>query len=132
MRTSRANVYAIGECAEIQGQTFSLVETVQAQATQLAKTLVGEPTDWHARVYGTHLKMRDVDLFAVGDTAQASHQDAVVEDSHHGIYRRLFFSGQHLIGSVLFGNTSASRRITESIGTALNIRERESLLFGNT
>ncbi|MBW2941167.1 FAD-dependent oxidoreductase [Zhongshania aquimaris] len=45
LETSAANVYAMGDCAEVAGHVLVYVAPLMAQARALAKTLTGEPTE---------------------------------------------------------------------------------------
>ena len=44
LRTSHANIYALGDCAEVEGLNLLYVMPLMACARALAKTLAGEPT----------------------------------------------------------------------------------------
>ena len=44
LRTSHANIYALGDCAEVDGLNLLYVMPLMACARALAKTLAGEPT----------------------------------------------------------------------------------------
>ena len=45
LETSAPNVYAMGDCAEVNGHVLVYVAPLMAQARALAKTLSGEPTE---------------------------------------------------------------------------------------
>ena len=45
LRTNAANVYALGDCAEVEGHVLPYVLPLMAQARALASTLAGNPTD---------------------------------------------------------------------------------------
>ena len=45
LETSAPNVYAMGDCAEVNGHVLVYVAPLMAQARALAKTLAGEPTE---------------------------------------------------------------------------------------
>lgn len=45
LETSAANVYAFGDCAEVQGHVLVYVAPLMAAARALGKTLAGEPTE---------------------------------------------------------------------------------------
>ncbi len=45
LETSASNVYAMGDCAEVNGHVLVYVAPLMAQARALAKTLSGEPTE---------------------------------------------------------------------------------------
>ena len=44
LQTSAPNVYALGDCAEVQGHVLVYVAPLMAAARALGKTLAGEPT----------------------------------------------------------------------------------------
>lgn len=90
MQTSVPGIYAIGECCEIDGQTFGTVACL-AQADILAARLAGEVTaPFTLTDNGVRLKVTGVELFSLGRaTAQA---DDVVWSSWDPLtrhYRRL-------------------------------------------
>lgn len=45
LQTSANNVYALGDCAEINGKVMAYLQPIMLSANALAKTLLGEPTD---------------------------------------------------------------------------------------
>ena len=130
MATGCREVYAIGECAEVVGEHHALVEAVNLQADTLAANLCGEDVQLESRVCGTTLKLADLPLFAIGETATPRPTDAWVDDATMSVYRRLFMKGEQLVGSVLYGDTRASRGIASRIGQSLSLEEQEHLLFG--
>lgn len=133
LRTSAPGVYALGECANVDGNNFALVEATYAQADALAATLFGKTQSVPPITLGTRLKVSSTALFAAGETRPSRNEklnDVVVEDDRDGIYRRLFFSDRKLIGAVLLGNTNAAREITQKIGTEVADIDRDRLAFG--
>ncbi len=45
MQTSAPDVYALGDCAEIEGKVLSYLQPILLSANALAKTLAGQPTN---------------------------------------------------------------------------------------
>ncbi|GAL02601.1 nitric oxide reductase FlRd-NAD(+) reductase [Photobacterium aphoticum] len=45
LRTSQADIYALGDCAEINGRVLAYLQPALLSANALAKTLLGTPTD---------------------------------------------------------------------------------------
>jgi nitric oxide reductase FlRd-NAD(+) reductase len=45
LQTSVNNIYALGDCAEINGKVMSYLQPILLSANALAKTLLGQPTD---------------------------------------------------------------------------------------
>ncbi len=120
MQTSVPDIYAIGECCEIDGQTFGLVAPCLAQADILAARLAGEVTaPFTLTDNGVRLKVTGVALFSLGRaTAQA---DDVVWSSWDPLtrhYRRLLIHQGALAGVLLMGDCRSAATFTDLLATA--------------
>lgn len=120
MQTSAANVSAIGECCEIDGQTFGLVAPCLAQADILAARLAGEavasfaPTD-----SGMRLKVTGIELFTAGRATE--QPDDVVWSAWDPLtrhYRRLLIHRGALAGVLLMGDCRSAATFTDLLATA--------------
>jgi nitrite reductase (NADH) large subunit len=91
LRTSDANIYAVGECVEHRGQCYGLVAPLYEMAKTLAATLAGEQASGYTgSATSTKLKVTGVDLFSAGDFAEGNENDEVVlRDPRRGIYKRI-------------------------------------------
>jgi nitrite reductase (NADH) large subunit len=110
MAASAPGVFAIGECAEHRGTAYGLVEPAYAQADVLAARLTGDTVAAFApMVLATNLKVSSVPVFSAGaieagdGSGQPGTTAAVVEDRRNGVYRKLVFRGDRLVGCVLVG-----------------------------
>ena len=131
MASPRAGVFALGECAEVEGTNYQLVEPIYQQAEVLAQNLCGIPAHLPSVVQGSHLKVDDVPLFFAGTVPpEIAPHDAVIEDSGQRVYRRLFIQDGVLRGAVLFGDTLGARDIQRHINTAISPSQSQSLAFG--
>lgn len=131
LATSAAGIYALGECAEIDGTNYQLVEPINVQADVLAQNLCGGVAIFSGAVQGSHLKIEDVPLFFAGTVPQEiGMEDAVIEDSMSRVYRRLCIDSGVLRGAVLFGDTVGAREIQNRINTALSPSQIQDLAFG--
>lgn len=109
MASSLPGISAIGECCEIDGQTWGLVAPCLRQAEVLADRLCGAPGEgfvWQDA--GTRLKVTGIELFCAGEQ-QAGEQDDIYTswdpiDRH---YRRLLLRDGRLRG-VLLGLEAAN------------------------
>lgn len=120
MQTSAPNVYAIGECCEIDGQTFGLVAPCLAQADILAARLAGDVTAPFAPVDGgVRLKVTGVELFSLGRAA-AQEGDTVWSswDPITRHYRRLLIHRGALAGVQLMGDCRSAAALTDLLATA--------------
>ncbi len=106
MASSLPGISAIGECCEIDGQTWGLVAPRLRQAEVLADRLCGAPGEgfvWQDA--GTRLKVTGIELFSAGEQ-QAGEQDDIYTswdpiDRH---YRRLLLRDGRLRGVLLMGD----------------------------
>ena len=90
MCSSDADIYAVGECVEHNGQVFGLVAPLYDQAKVLARALLGEEAAFVPKQTSTKLKVTGVDLFSAGDFAEADdREDIVFRDLARGVYKRL-------------------------------------------
>ncbi|MDF7647844.1 nitrite reductase small subunit NirD [Pantoea sp. Acro-805] len=127
LQTQVDHVYALGECCEIDGETFGLVAPCLAQAEVLAAQLAGKPVaDFHYQESGTRLKVTGIEMFSAGDIREG---DSITSfDPIDGHYRRLFLRDGALRGVLLFGDSQAAGTLL----TQLQQAERVDInaLFG--
>ncbi|MFO1183930.1 MAG: nitrite reductase large subunit NirB [Bauldia sp.] len=133
MRTSDPDIFAVGECAEAEGQVFGLVAPLYEMAGVLAAQLAGQSdARFASSALATRLKVTGIDLFSAGDFAEApDREDIVLRDPARGVYRRLVLKGGHVVGAVLYGDTADSAWFFDLIKSAADIGPfRENLIFG--
>jgi nitrite reductase (NADH) large subunit len=132
LRTSDPAIFALGECVEHDKQLFGLVAPLYDQAKVLAATLLGQNAAFKPVQTATKLKVTGVDLFSAGDFADApGREDIVFRDPGRGVYKRLILEGDHLIGAVMYGDTSDGSWFFDLIKQGRDISDlRETLIFG--
>ncbi len=132
MITSDADIYALGECVEHQGEIFGLVAPLYDQAKVLAQTLLGDEAAFKQRSLSTKLKVTGCDLFSAGDFAEGdTREDIVFRDPARGVYKRLVLENDKLVGAVMYGDTADSNWFFGLIRDAEDVSEmRETLIFG--
>jgi nitrite reductase (NADH) large subunit len=108
LRTSDANIFAVGECVEHRGQCYGLVAPLYEMARTLAATLAGDEVQGYSgSVVSTKLKVTGVDLFSAGDFAEGNEQDEIVlRDPLRGVYKRIVLRENRIVGAVLYGDTA--------------------------
>jgi nitrite reductase (NADH) large subunit len=109
MRTSEADIYAVGECIEHNGQVFGLVAPIWEQAKVCGARLAGDT----AAVYDpppifTSLKITGVDVFSAGALAAADDcdEELTLHDAAGGLYKKVILRGDRVVGSVLYGSVA--------------------------
>ena len=108
-RTSDRNVYAIGECASWNEQTFGLVAPGYDMARVAARHIAGlDDVAFVGADMSTKLKLMGVDVASIGDAhAKSAHcRTFHYTDEVKQIYKKIVVSedGKKLLGAVLVGN----------------------------
>ncbi|WP_226068891.1 nitrite reductase large subunit NirB [Dickeya zeae] len=131
LRTTDEAISALGECAEINGETVGLVAPCLAQADVLAARLAGQPVaDYVPTPLATRLKVTGIDVVSAGELhPQAGDQTHSLSDPLGGHYRRLIFRDDRLCGALLFGHVNDSPQLLAAMETRLPSAP-SSLLFG--
>lgn len=132
MQTSRADVYALGECCEFNQQTFGLVAPIWTQINVLMKVLAGEESAFVIEPTPTKLKVSGVNLFSVGKI-QPSAEDSCIffKDVSANHYRKLVVNDGLLVGAILYGNVADGSWYFQLIQNKTNVSDMLDLLvFG--
>jgi nitrite reductase (NADH) large subunit len=133
MRTSDADILAIGECAEVGGHVYGLVAPLYEMARVAAAQLCGDgATSFVHNDTPTKLKVTGIELFSLGDSVDDEDgQEIVLCDAAAGVYKRLMIKDNRIIGAVLFGETSDGVWFNDLKNKELDISEmRDTLIFG--
>lgn len=110
-RTSDEHVYAIGECASWNDQTFGLVAPGYDMARVAARHIAGEAEAVFAGAdMSTKLKLMGVDVASIGDAhgKTAGSRTFQYTDELRQVYKKIVVSedGQKLLGAVLVGDAA--------------------------
>ncbi|RYF20005.1 MAG: nitrite reductase (NAD(P)H), partial [Comamonadaceae bacterium] len=110
-RTSDRNVYAVGECASWNEQTFGLVAPGYDMARVAARHIAGDASASFAGAdMSTKLKLMGVDVASIGDAqGRTPHcRNYQYIDERKQIYKKIVVSedGKLLLGAVLVGDAT--------------------------
>ncbi|PXY19898.1 nitrite reductase large subunit [Prauserella coralliicola] len=122
-RTSDPDVFAIGECAALEGRVYGLVAPGYSMAEVAAATLLGKEASFPGADTSTKLKLMGVDVASFGD-AHATTEGAlevVFNDAVSGSYKKLVVSDDAgtLLGGVLVGDASEYNLLRPLVGNKL-------------
>ncbi|WP_166253259.1 NAD(P)/FAD-dependent oxidoreductase [Marinobacter salicampi] len=136
LQTSDPDIYALGECCQVNEQTFGLVDPGYQQADVLARVLNhasnGELPAYVPVVAPTRLKISGIPIFSCGETETDGTTEALVWQDHEAKrYCRFVIRDGRLAGAVLFGETREGPWYAQRIQQADDISAfRSSLAFG--
>jgi nitrite reductase (NADH) large subunit len=134
MATSDADIYAVGECIEHNGQVFGLVAPIWEQAKVCGARLA----DDQAAVYVpppvfTSLKITGIDVFSAGALAAADEADdeITLHDAKRGVYKKVVLRDDRVVGSVLYGNVVDGPWYVQLMRDKTDVSAfRDQLVFG--
>jgi nitrite reductase (NADH) large subunit len=133
MHTSDPDIFAVGECAEAEGQVFGLVAPLYEMAGVIAAQLAGDTSAKFApSATATRLKVTGINLFSAGDFADGKDREEIVlRDASRGVYKRLNIKDNRVIGTVMYGETSDGAWFFDHVEKGTDISAmRETLIFG--
>ena len=113
---SDESVYAIGECAQHDGQVYGLVAPAWEQARVLAGVLTGDTARYGGSQTVTRLKAAGVELAAMGDVHVDESDDTELvtfTDAARGTYQKLVLRADRVVGAILLGDTRAAGTVTQ-------------------
>jgi nitrite reductase (NADH) large subunit len=121
--TSDEHIYAIGECACVNGTVYGLVAPGNAMAEVVADRLLGGRSTFERGDLSTKLKLLGVDVASFGD-AHAKTEGAlevVFNDAVAGTYKKLVVSddARTLLGGVLVGDATQYPLLRPLVGRDL-------------
>ncbi|MEU1984945.1 nitrite reductase large subunit NirB [Nocardia sp. NPDC019395] len=123
LATSDPNIYAIGECAAIEGVCYGLVAPGYTTAEIVADRLLGGAGEFPGADMSTKLKLLGVDVASFGD-AHGKTEGAlsvVLHDAARGTYAKLVISddAQTLLGGILVGDATQYAALRPLVGRPL-------------
>lgn len=122
-RTSDPAVYAIGECAAVDGKVYGIVAPGYAMAEIVAARLTGGEGSFPEPDMSTKLKLMGVDVASFGDAHAATEGalEVAFNDAVAGTYKKLVVSddSKTLLGGVLVGDASEFNTLRAMVGRPL-------------
>lgn len=119
LQTSDPDIYAIGECAEYEGNVYGLVGPGFEQAAVVATHIAGAKASYAGSVPATKLKIVGTDVFSMGDVEQLEQRPDIstveFEEQDGAVYRRLVLKRGRLIGALALGDWAELSRIQEAV-----------------
>jgi nitrite reductase (NADH) large subunit len=115
-RTVDDRIYAIGECAAVDGRCYGLVAPGYAMADVVVDRLLGGEAVLETPDTSTKLKLLGVDVASFGATS--GPLDVVYADPVHGVYAKLVLTddAHTLLGGILVGDASAYAALRAAVG----------------
>lgn len=133
LRSSDEHIWAIGECAAVQGRMYGLVAPGYDMAEVVVDRLLAGDGEFTGADMSTKLKLLGVDVASFGDAhgetegaLELTYQDAV-----SGVYKKLVISedGKRLLGGVLVGDAEAYGILRPMVSSGMELPENPEELI---
>ena len=123
MQTRDPDIYAVGECAQFDGQVIGLVGPGYAQAEVAAAAISGDIARYTPTLNATKLKVIGADVFSVGDVEQLEVNANVKSHIWQSdtSYRRIFVERGKLVGALAVGAWDQVSRLQEATQSAATV-----------
>ena len=122
-RTNDENVFAIGECALVDGKVYGLVAPGYAMAQVVADRLLERPSAFTGADTSTKLKLMGVDVASFGDALARTEGalEVAISNPVSGSYAKLVVDdrAQTVLGGVLVGDASRYGALRTMVGKPL-------------
>ncbi|KAJ54421.1 hypothetical protein ACMU_18510 [Actibacterium mucosum KCTC 23349] len=117
MQTSDPDIFAVGECAEHNGQLQGLVGPGYAQAEVAAQVIAGKNAAFSGAKPATKLKVIGAEVFSAGEIEQLDVRPNVASHTWRDDsgYRRIFVERGKLVGAVAVGDWEQTSRVQDAI-----------------
>ncbi|WP_454195630.1 nitrite reductase large subunit NirB [Nocardia sp. Marseille-Q1738] len=123
LQTSDPNIWAIGECAAVEGVCYGLVAPGYSTAEIVADRLLGGEGEFPGADMSTKLKLLGVDVASFGDAHGVTEGalSVVLHDAAKGTYAKLVVSddAKTLLGGILVGDATAYSALRPLVGRPL-------------
>jgi nitrite reductase (NADH) large subunit len=124
METKSPGIYAAGDVAEHRGRCYGLWPAAQRQGEVAGVNMAGGNAVYEGTTVSNRLKVVGVDLTAVGDIDAEGKLECVVRsDRETGIYRKLAFKEDKIVGCLLLGDVKGVQEIQNAIESKIPVKD---------
>jgi NAD(P)H-nitrite reductase large subunit len=117
MQTSAPDIYACGDVAEMDGKIGGVIPVALDQAKVAALNILGEGVAYQSEYYSFTLRISGIRLASIGEVnpTGGDYEERRNIDLNRGIYTKLVFKDDIMVGAILLGDTSKIQTIQELI-----------------
>jgi len=126
MKTSVADIFAAGDCAEFGGVNLALWSEAAAQGAVAGANAVGFSDVYSPINAAVTFNGFDTSLYAIGDAGKSAgrnYKTVTVSEESGGRYRKLFFLGGKLCGAVSLGSGTDIVKLTADVEKEAKLSE---------
>ena len=117
LRTSQPDIFAAGDCAEVDGVLYGLYGAARAMGQVAGTNLAGGEETFLAEAFPARLNVFGLKIFSAGVLKGADEKSET--DSATGAFRKLFFDAAgKLVGCILIGDLKEALKLQAEIDAA--------------
>lgn len=129
METAMNHIYAAGDVVQHRGILYGLWHAAESQGTVAGSAMAGGDKTYEGTVPSNRLKVAGIDLMAAGDIdPDGSKESVVYTNEEEGVYRKLVFQNNVIIGALLCGDLKDSRKIMGAIESKRDVKDIRTAL----
>lgn len=126
MKTSCADVFACGDCAQYNGINYAIWPEAVAMGKVAGANAAGDSLIYEVIPPALTFEGMNTTLFSIGDIGRNSdiiYKEQEYKDIDKKTYRKYYFAEDKMVGAILIGDTSDISDLTEAIKEGRNYNE---------
>jgi NAD(P)H-nitrite reductase large subunit len=123
MRTNIVDIFAAGDVAQFEGVNYAIWPEAVEQGKVAGANAVGDELSYHGFIPSNVFNNLGVNVFSIGHVNLEGSQETtnlLFENPETGIYKRLLFKNNAMIGGILIGDNKQSKKLIEGIKMGAN------------
>ncbi|MBN1439793.1 MAG: NAD(P)/FAD-dependent oxidoreductase [Anaerolineales bacterium] len=132
MQTSAADIFAAGDCAEVDGRTYGLIPPAIEQARAASQNMAGgTPAKYHGTLPAATLKLMGMDLTSLGEATAEDPSLAVyrVREESARCYKKIAVRNGVIVGAILLNDATSVPWIKQLIAARRDVSQVEDRLL---
>jgi len=130
LETKTESVFAAGDVAEHRGRCYGIWPASQRQGETAGINMAGGNAFYEGTVFSNTLKVVGISLAASGEIDAERKLECVVrQDRENGVYRKVAFKEDKIVGCILLGNVKGSPEILNAIEKKVDVKDYKSLIL---
>jgi nitrite reductase (NADH) large subunit len=130
LETKTESVFAAGDVAEHRGRCYGIWPASQRQGETAGINMAGRRASYEGTVLSNTLKVVGINLTASGEIDADRKLECVVrQDRESGVYRKVAFKEDKIVGCILLGNVKGSPEILNAIERKVDVKDYKSLIL---
>jgi nitrite reductase (NADH) large subunit len=116
METSIQDIYAAGDCVQHRGLYYGIWPAAEQQGLVAGTNMAGAEASYTGTLMSNQLKVLGIDLLAAGETdPEGSLEAELVCDPPRGVYRKIVYKDDRIVGTILLGDISGHKKILRAL-----------------